>query len=733
MAATVRLEGKDDMSSTSATGDVNLAELRQRFGYRLAMVLTVSGLLATAYLFMRFDFISALPLGVLVAAGIGFLFWQSDRPGLARHALAWGPLGALAVAMLIFPSNWLPFLGAFLSFSSSVLVGSIGLLSPFGVIGMTALLSAGGLRDYPLPGVVLALFIGVVLTQLSLQTFYTALEWAWTMQGRADDLLEMARDQQGELRRALKSVDLTNGILMRMQRELIVARQQAERARLMKEQFAANISHEFRTPLNLILGFSEMIYLTPEVYGAVAWPAKLRRAVYQIYRSSQHLLGMVNDVLDLSRFEIVGFTLERESTDIGALLRETMGIARDLFRERKVSLRVDIPENLPTISVDRTRIRQVALNLLSNAARFTEVGEVCLSARCEDHQVVVSVRDTGIGISADVLPHVFEEFYQIDRSLHRQHGGAGLGLAICKRFVEAHGGRIEVESQEGIGSCFSFRLPLEPEPTVFARLEEGRPAERQPSDTHPSILIVDPDPAIVGLIGRYIEGYDAIQLESCDDLHAAVALYHPDAVIINAPDGANGDIVDLDAVPTIVCSLPSRTWLTDGLQVSAFLTKPITRSGLESKLAALDGVHDIMITDDDRGFCQLVEQMLETSGTRYNVRRAYSGSECLAAMRLQKPDLLLLDLAMPGMDGVEVLQEMRRDAALADVPVILISVGSYYDDAAPRRSSRIVVQRSDGLGQAEAMRCLAALVGVLEPRYDERALLPALQERRYRV
>jgi len=457
------------------------------------------------------------------------------------------------------------------------------------------------------------------------------------------------------------------------------------------------------------------------VYGTFHWPPTLRRDVYQIHRSSRHLLEMIDDVLDLSRFEMVGFTLNKEPTPLEPLLRDTVEIARDLFRGQPVRLEVEVAPDLPTLEIDRTRVRQVLLNLLSNAARFTEEGVVRVEAKRADGEVVVAVRDTGSSIPADELPHMFEEFYQVDRSLHRRHGGAGLGLAISKRFVEVHDGRIWVESEEGVGSTFTFALPIPGQHVSLSRLHVDHPLELSWAETRPPILVVDPDPMVGDLVRRHIEECEVVQVEDVDRLAGAVTLHHPQAVVWNVPPGEQGghDSFISAPVPCIECSLPSQAWVADDLAVTACLTKPITARHLLREIERLGDIHDVLVVDDDRGFCQLVARMLESTGQAFEVRRAYDGEDGLSSMRARRPDLMLLDLVMPGMDGFQVLEEMRREPELANVPVVLLTATSYVEDALAQRGGQVVIHRPDGLSSVEVLRCLRAVIGILEPHYDE--------------
>jgi len=721
---------------------VNLRELRGQLADRVALTLMGVGGLLILFTWPLVSFSTAgwipatvVPLAMLLV-GLGLIvrLLVNTRPALARQLLVWGLTAGLLGAMWLSLEPWIPFLGLMLSSIGAMLISG-GEFVTASLIGLLALgLTLSGVRTYPLPSLFIALTLGVALAWQTVRTLYTVLGWAWTMQQRADHLLELARDRQGELGSTLKSLDISNALLRRTQRELIAARKQAEEARLMKEQFAANVSHELRTPLNIIMGFSEVMYLTPEVYGDLDWPSTLRRDVYQIYNSSRHLLKMIDDVLELSRFEMVGFTLQKEHMSLEPLLRDTVDIAEKLFRGRPICLEVDVTQDLPTLEIDVTRIRQVLLNLLNNAARFTEEGTVRVKVWRADGEVRVTVSDTGPGIPADELPHLFEEFYQVDRSMHRRHGGVGLGLAISKHFVEAHDGRIWVESEEGVGSTFTFVLPIPGECVPFSRLRVDRPLEPPEIDVRPPILVLDPDPAVATMIDRHLGEYEVVRIEEVGRLAEAIALHHPRAVVWNVPPREWNDATSVNMrigahgtlsvpVPFIECSLPSQAWLADDLAVLACLTKPITAGQLLREIERLENVHDVLVVDDDRDFCRLVERMLEASGRDLDVRRAYGGEDALLALRARRADLVLLDLIMPTVDGFQVLEEMRRQPDLADVPVVLVTATSYAEDALARcGAQQITIHRPDGLSPAEVLRCLRAAIGVLEPRYDERSM-----------
>jgi CheY-like chemotaxis protein len=434
-------------------------------------------------------------------------------------------------------------------------------------------------------------------------------------------------------------------------------------------------------------------------------------------------MGMIDDILALSHFEMTDFSLNKESISLGELLKDTVEIAEELFRDRPIQLETDIAPNLPSLIMDRTRIRQVMLNLLNNAQRFTEAGTVRLTAQQSEDEILISVSDTGSGIPEKKLPHIFEEFYQIDSSLTRKHQGAGLGLAISKRFIEAHGGHIWAESQEGEGSIFFFTLPVNPNFHLWSKCSKDAPKSDW-SDGHPHILFLDSGPAVPPLVKSYLEEYDIVQVKSIDHLSAAINLHHPQMVVCNvAPNKASPyDEINVP-VPVIECSLPGHTWITAELGIEAFLTKPVTSERLLFEIGRLENINHILVVDDNRDFFQLIKRMLAAVGQNFTVTHAYDGDEGLTMMRTHPPDLVLLDMIIPEhSNGIQIREQMCQEPELADIPVILLTASNLMAGILAQPESKIVIHRSGGLQPNEILSCLRALSSVLEPRYDESSL-----------
>jgi signal transduction histidine kinase len=644
--------------------------------------------------------------------GVGGLAFRNRNLAAARHLFVWGSLLWFLFAVVVFPHVWIPFFGVAGILITSLLVAGSELVFAAAVYGLAGAFVWTGLRSYPLSDLLLALGIGLLLSFILRRTLLLALEWSWSSQMRSDQLLRETREHRADLIRAMKSLETTSAIQRKIEDELLIARKHADEARRMKERFAANISHELRTPLNLILGFSEVMYKSPETYGKVTWTPTIRRDIYQIYRSSEHLLKMIDDILDLSRFEMADFSLYKESVPISQTIMEAVEISRGLFSGSDVLLETNLSPDLPILSIDVTRIRQVIINLLKNARSFTSKGYVKVSARMEKSRVVISVKDTGEGIPTEKLSAIFEEFYQVDQSRSRKQQGAGLGLAICKRLVEAHEGSIWAESQEGIGTEFFFTLPLPSQryhPHSLITSDLGQVL--QPI-THPCVLFVEKDPAMVSMLSRRIGDLEIIQVQVPSLLNEYIARYRPRAVIINTFPG-NTEPIRIDAngsLPVIQISLLSQAFLAKELGISRCLTKPVTFSQLMECMAYYDSVKDILIIDDDREFVQLMSRYLQSSGVEYKIRFAYDGDEGWRSLCQQPPDLVMLDVIMPDRDGFEIVAEMEHTPSLSKTKILLISGTDFEEKMKEKYKSQMHIERKDGLSLAQVLACVKVLI-----------------------
>mgnify|MGYP005839045745 CR=1 FL=1 len=580
---------------------------------------------------------------------------------------------------------------------------------------------------------------GAILSWAAGGAIHQALRRAQANELRLWEHAREAMERRAELQRTTKALRDMYALLERTNHELEVARREAEEVKELKARFAANVSHELRTPLNLIMGFSRMMCRNPEVYGKVRWTPELRADVNEIYRASRHLLDMIDDILDLSRIDAQRLPLKLEPASLLTLIEEATETARGLLRGSSVKLRVSVPLDLPVVTVDRTRIRQVLLNLLSNAIRFTDDGEIAVTAREADGEIEVSVADTGVGIPADDLPGIFDEFSQASGPITSGRGGAGLGLAVCKQFVQLHGGRITVESKVGKGSAFTFSIPITGSGKTRSRLVYYSPdgwSPPMPEDPlGKSALVLAPDDASARWIARGIEGYRIIPVGDPDILGNIVESEHPAGLILVKdpllPDvGPNPEEIwaltgraDLGIVE---CEVPIESLARQYLQVEAYLTKPVQPEQLLAAIERNGSEHGrFLIADDDPGFRTLMERVLSSAFPQARVRTG-SGEDALALLGQQQFDVLILDLLMPGLGGIDLLQQAREKHLLDKTRVIVVTGAPYGEQLGRLLPSRLQFWRKMPPKGSEWFRCIKALLDSAPPDYS----LPAVAEAR---
>jgi CheY-like chemotaxis protein len=474
----------------------------------------------------------------------------------------------------------------------------------------------------------------------------------------------------------------------------------------------------------MIMGFSEMIARSPDIYGSEL-PASLLADLDVIHRNSQHLSRLIDDVLDLSQVDADQIALTREWTPVQEIIEAALIAVRPLFDSKGLYLRKEMPEGLVAFC-DPTRIRQVLLNLLSNAGRFTEEGGVHLRAWQEEDTLTVSVADTGPGIAAQDLGRLFQPFQQVDGSIRRRYGGTGLGLCISKRFIELHEGHIWVESEENVGTTFAFRIPVAPPPptdeTHYAHslapgweyLQRTRPSKAPEPVVTPRLVILENGKVLGRLLSRYTDGIEIAPVTSLQQAMHALASEPARALLIN--DVSIGDTlrrldehVELPyGTPAIVCSVPGIHEAAGGLGVSDYLVKPISR---ETLLATLDRLglrgKTVLIIDDQLEALQLFRRMLISEGCGYRILRATNGLQGMRILREQGADAVLLDLVMPRMDGFRFLAEKTQDPALRDIPVVVISACD--PGGQPVVSNALAVTRKGGLSVPQLLSCIDTL------------------------
>jgi signal transduction histidine kinase/CheY-like chemotaxis protein len=559
--------------------------------------------------------------------------------------------------------------------------------------------------------------LGLVAGLTTTQAFYTIIGWALYSEQAAERNLASARDHHAQMAKLSQNLDHAYYLLERSNTSLVAAWRAAEAAERFRADFVANVSHELRTPLNLIIGFSELMVLSPESYGDPL-PGLYRNDVKAIYTSAKHLMALVDDVLDLGRIDAGKIPLACSEVSPAALVTQVAEMVRDYVTAKGLAFRVAADPTLPTLWIDPLRIRQVLLNLVVNAARFTEQGMIRMEAAAQGDDILFRVIDTGRGISTQELPHIFDMFHTPGEVAGSNwHSGSGLGLPISKRFVELHHGRMFVESAPGQGSVFAFTLPIGVGAVtgpVPANADQPHPVVMLGSTER--ILVVCAEPALVSLLQRYLEGFKLVRAR---DLAEGVTLAENLKAIAVAVDSA----VDLTGVSTALPVI-SFVWPTSQRAAAAlgtvdFLTKPVSQEQLLAAIDRLDRpVRRVLVADDDPEVVRLFRRMLQTRLPLQDCQRAYDGDEALQLMRASPPDLVLLDLSMPKMSGERVLAEMAQDAQLHDIPVIAMS-GRNWDSLAVELRGPIQLYRRDGFQLGEVVKALEAILGVLAANWVE--------------
>jgi signal transduction histidine kinase/CheY-like chemotaxis protein len=464
----------------------------------------------------------------------------------------------------------------------------------------------------------------------------------------------------------------------RLFQEIEEKSRQLELASQHKSQFVASMSHELRTPLNAIIGLTEMMVTNATRFGTEKAAEPLKR----VHRAGQHLLGLINQVLDLSKIEAGKLELNPESVSLLPLIDEVVGTARQLAQQNKNNLVVEAQEKLGALTVDPMRLRQILLNLLSNACKFTTQGEVKLRVRkVADGRnwVEFAVTDTGIGMTAEQQAKLFEEFTQADSSTARRYGGTGLGLAITRKLARMMGGDVTVASEPGKGSVFAVRLPAGPDPVAKAATNGSRP----PSND--CVLVVDDDATARELIAEQLkaEGFSVVTAAGgLEGLKLAKDL-RPIAITLDVmmPDLDGWSVLaalrqdaDLAEIPVIMITILDEHRRGVALGAAGYLTKPIDRERLHrmvSRFRASARPTRVLLVDDDKDQRERLRGWLE--GEQWAVQESGNGREALSRLQADKPDVILLDLMMPEMDGFAVVAALQKEPRWRDIPVIVIT------------------------------------------------------------
>ena len=469
----------------------------------------------------------------------------------------------------------------------------------------------------------------------------------------------------------------------RLFKELEEKGRQLEIASQHKSQFLASMSHELRTPLNAIIGLTEMMIANAARFGTEKAIEPLRR----VHRAGNHLLGLINQVLDLSKIEAGKLELTPETVTLAPLIDEVVGTARLLAEANKNRLAVEYPNDLGSAVVDSMRLRQILLNLLSNACKFTKDGEVSLRAEKtfdEPEWIEFSISDTGIGMTPEQVANLFQEFSQADSSTARRFGGTGLGLAITRKLCRMMGGDVTVKSEIGRGSTFVVRLPTGAAPVE--RVGAPVPGERaSPAGIGDCVLVIDDDATARELIAEHLrqEGYAVVTADGgLNGLKCAQEL-RPIAITLDVvmPDLDGWGVLaalrhdrQLSDIPVIMVTMLDEKNHGMALGAAGYLTKPIDRDRLTElvrRFRTPARPTRVMIVEGEKIQRERVRSWLESK--HWVVSEADSGRAALAQLAVDQPDLILLDLMMPDMDGFQLVAALQGHPAWHEIPVIVIT------------------------------------------------------------
>jgi CheY-like chemotaxis protein/signal transduction histidine kinase len=487
--------------------------------------------------------------------------------------------------------------------------------------------------------------------------------------------MEIIRQQNEDLDRLAQD-------LGRAKQEVEKRAREVEEAARLKSEFLANFSHEIRTPLNGIIGYCDLLQREEgerlTLHG--------RRDLSTIRANAKTLLALINDILDLSKIESGHMDVVKEQVDMQSLAQECTATVQDYLKNKDVELRAEVDDAAKEAFTDPLKVRQLMLNLLSNAAKFTELGEIVLGIKAKGNTMVISVEDTGVGIPPEQVQHIFEKFRQVDGKTTRTAGGTGLGLAIVRELAVLLGGTAHVSSTVGRGSCFTIELPgaIEGEGATQTR-RSSMPASKPAAATRPEdalVLIVDDDPMMQQLLRGQLEG-DGFRVQLASDGHEGIRLakeLRPHVVILDIylPKVDGWSVLSrlksedaLENIPVVILSVEEQRARGFSLGAFEYLVKPVDPERLLDvvKSAIVPGSGEILVVDDDAETRELVTRQLKGAG--FTATAVGTGEDAILRARVTPPSLMVLDLMMPGLDGFDVLTRLREDGA--EFPVVVLT------------------------------------------------------------
>ncbi|MFM7320635.1 MAG: response regulator [Armatimonadota bacterium] len=573
---------------------------------------------------------------------------------------------------------------------------------------------------------------------------------------RKDELGRLAREfnamssnlavAQTEVARRTAELEARDGALRQANERLVESEQNALAASRTKSEFLAKMSHELRTPLKAIIGYSEMLQEEAADMGEPAFVTDLER----IRSAGKHLLALINDILDLSKIEAGKMEIHLETFLVDAMVRDVVSTVQPLVEKNRNRLAVAVDPASGEMHSDLVKVRQMLFNLLSNASKFTHEGALALRVLRAEREgeawIVFEVEDSGIGMTEEQMGKLFQDFSQVDSSTSRNYGGTGLGLAITKRFGEMLGGRVHVRSVPGTGSTFTLELPERSRPLSSAddapapgsTVPRSAPAEgngvARSANPRGGVLVIDDDEDMRVLIRRVLtqDGYEVHEAASGEEGLRLASELRPRVITLDvmmpSMDGwsvlsaLKSDPVTA-AIPVVMLTMVGEREMGFALGAADYLVKPIDREQLTQvvgRFRRATSPHPALVVDDDPATRSLLARILEKVG--WSVREAADGRSAMEQVVAQPPDLILLDLVMPGMDGFEFVTELRKHPEYSGVPVVVVTAMTLtHEDRARLHGGVERVLQKGSFTQEELMNEVRRLVRESLPVSDSEA------------
>jgi signal transduction histidine kinase/ActR/RegA family two-component response regulator len=602
------------MKHSQSVLPVDLSEdFRQERADLLQGMLFITGITAVVLFVIVSNFnqkeSGIVPQGFLILAfttGVSYLLNKIHRVYFAAYTFVIGMIACFGMQLMVGPSSLgyalliLPIAVASLTLEFTEMSIVTTLVSITAVVFPSVSI---GLGPAIIPAIIpIAIYIGVAAA-FYYRNFEAMERIRWTLDNQRKDnrRAEMFYDQSEQLQKAYLEVQHYSSKLEIVNKQLEEAQKRAEQASKAKSTFLSNMSHELRTPLNVIIGYSNSMLNMPKMFNNKTLSEAHKPYVQLIEENGHYLVGLISDVLDLGKIEAGKLELHLEATELPALFRGVMATSVGLLKGKPVQLRSDFPDKLPALWADPMRVRQIILNLMSNAIKFTESGSVTLMARADGDFVNISVVDTGIGIPESALEVIFDRFQQAENDTDKKYGGTGLGLDISKQLSLMHGGDLTVTSEIGRGSTFTARLPIMTEQTISERgSSTGLDTEMQVFDTtvesdREMILLVEDDMNTRRLLRTVLEqaNYVVVDTNTGEEALDLAGGLLPAAIILDVylPDVSGWDVLQMlkqnnetAIIPVIVCTADQNRIPEDEVYPSYYLRKPATPDALLSKV-----------------------------------------------------------------------------------------------------------------------------------------------------